>query len=220
MSGYANGHATSEGSDASCILLLVCPDQKGIVNRLASFVSGNNGNIIDNDFHNDRTAGLFLGRLEWSLKDFAITDRSQIRNAAMAVCSPLGGTAFCFFSDEVMNIAIFCSKQDHCLLDLLWRWKSGELGVCNVKLIVSNHEDLRKHADLYGVPYHVFKITKDNKREQEAAEIELLRQEGIDLVVSVGKRAFVAVGCLAMLKSDCLLLFTTLAMTTFPFKPP
>lgn len=176
-----NANGVKDG--ATAIILMVCPDQRGIVHKLANFVAANNGNIVDNDFHNDRAAGLFLGRLEFSLEGFAISDRSQLKSAAKAVCAPLGGQVSVFFSDEPQKVAIFCSKQDHCLLDLLWRWRQKELGPCEIALIVSNHEDLRPHAELYGVPYHVFKVTKDNKAALEAAELELLKNEGIDLVI-------------------------------------
>ncbi|KAJ3055740.1 hypothetical protein HK097_009482 [Rhizophlyctis rosea] len=162
-------------------LLIVCPDQVGIVASLTSFVVKYGGNLRDVDFHTDHEEGLFLGRLEWGLDKFTLS-RSDIRPAIDGLCSPLGGRYELHFSDQKQRVALFVSLQDHCMLDLLWRDRLSDVNA-EVALVISNHETLRGEVEHYGIPFHVFKITKANKYEQEQAELALLKEQKIDLVV-------------------------------------
>jgi len=165
----------------TAILLISCPDQKGIVARLSNFVFERGGNIVDSDHHSDLQAGRFLGRIEWELEG-SLSGREQLRQEVAAVAGPMGGQWELHFSDVVPRIAIWCSKQEHCLLDLLWRHQAGELGA-EIAFILSNHETLRRHAEALGLPFHVLPITRENKAEQEASQLALLKQERVDLVV-------------------------------------
>ena len=165
----------------TAILLISCPDQKGIVARLSNFVFGRGGNIVDSDHHSDLQAGRFLGRIEWDYEGDA-PDRERLRQEVAAVAGPMGGQWELHFSDVVPRIAIWCSKQEHCLLDLLWRHQAGELGA-EIAFVLSNHETLRRHAEALGLPFHVLPVTKENKAQQEARQFDLLRQERVDLVV-------------------------------------
>ncbi len=79
-------------------------------------------------------------------------------------------------------MAVFVSKYDHCLVGLLYRWHSGELR-CEIPLIISNHADAKRHADFYGIPYHVVPVSKETKAEAERQELSLLREQGIELIV-------------------------------------
>ena len=79
-------------------------------------------------------------------------------------------------------MAIFVSKMSHCLYDMLARWSADEWNV-DIPLIISNHEDLRPVAEKFGIAYHVFPITKENKAQQEAAELELLKKNGVTFIV-------------------------------------
>lgn len=166
---------------STAILLISCPDQRGIVARLSNFVYERGGNIVDSDHHSDLQAGRFLGRIEWEDQGTP-ADREQLRRDAAEVAGPMGGQWELHFSDVVPRIAIWCSKQEHCLLDLLWRHQAGELGA-EIAFILSNHEILRRHVESLGLPFHVLPITRENKGEQEARQLALLQQERVDLVV-------------------------------------
>jgi formyltetrahydrofolate deformylase len=162
-------------------LLISCPDQKGLVAKIANFIYSNGGNIIHADQHTDFAAGLFLTRLEWQLEDFNLP-RELIGPAFQAIAQPLQANWQLHFSDQIPRIAIWVSRQDHCLYDLIWRQRAGEFRA-EIPLIISNHEDLGAIAHQFGIPYQVLPITKANKAEQEAKQLELLRQFNIDLVV-------------------------------------
>ena len=126
---------------ATAILQLICPDRPGLVSELSGWVAANGGNIRHADHHTDSGAGLFLSRIEWDLEGFGLP-RASLPAAAHALAERLGGDGQLRFSDQQSRVAIFVSKQDHCLLDLLWRTRAGELPM-EVPLVISNHPDLR-----------------------------------------------------------------------------
>jgi formyltetrahydrofolate deformylase len=162
-------------------LLVACPDQKGLVAKIASFIYSNGGNIIHADQHTDFTAGLFLMRLEWQLEGFNLP-RELIAPAFNAIALPLQANWQLHFSDTVPRIAIWVSRQDHCLYDLLWRQQAGELAA-EIPLIISNHPQLKSIAEQFGIDYHHFPISAETKAEQESKQLDLLRHYQIDLVV-------------------------------------
>ncbi|MBF2001035.1 MAG: formyltetrahydrofolate deformylase [Synechococcales cyanobacterium M58_A2018_015] len=162
-------------------LLLSCPDQKGLVAKFANFIYANGGNIIHADQHTDFAAGLFLTRLEWQLEGFNLP-RELIGPAFNAIAQPLQANWQLHFSDEIPRIAIWVSRQDHCLYDLLWRQQAGELAA-EIPLIISNHPNLKNIAEQFGIDYHRLPITPETKAAQEAKQLDLLRQYRIDLVV-------------------------------------
>jgi formyltetrahydrofolate deformylase len=162
-------------------LLFSCPEQRGLVAKLANFIYTNGGNIIHADHHTDFNAGLFLSRIEWQLQDFYIP-RDAIEPAFKAIAHPLGGSFQLHFSDTIPRIAIWVSRQDHCLLDLIWRQQAGEFSA-EIPLIMSNHPNLEPLAAQFGIDYHCLPITKENKQEQLQKQLELLRQYNINLVI-------------------------------------
>ena len=162
-------------------LLISCPDQRGLVAKFANFIYAYGGNIVHADQHTDFAAGLFLTRLEWQLDGFGLS-RELIAPAFNAIAQPLQATWQLHLSDTVRRIAIWVSRQEHCLLDLIWRQRAGELPA-EINLIISNHPDLRAIAEQFNIDYHHIPITKENKLEQEAKQLELLRHYNIDLVV-------------------------------------
>ncbi|MFB8787649.1 MAG: formyltetrahydrofolate deformylase [Potamolinea sp.] len=166
---------------STATLLVSCPDQRGLVAKIANFIYANGGNIIHADQHTDFAAGLFLTRIEWQLKGFNLP-RDLIGPAFNAIAQPLQASWQLHFSDTVPKIAIWVSKQDHCLFDLLWRHKAKEFSA-EIPLIISNHPNLGNVAEQFGIDYHCLPITKENKQEQEAKQLELLQQYNIDLVV-------------------------------------
>ncbi|MBE9129016.1 MULTISPECIES: formyltetrahydrofolate deformylase [unclassified Coleofasciculus] len=167
------------GSTAT--LLISCPDQRGLVAKFANFIYANGGNIIHSDQHTDFTAGLFLTRIEWQLEGFNLP-RELIGAAFQAIAHPLKADWQLHFSDTIPQIAIWVSKQNHCLLDLLWRQQAKEFSGA-IPLVISNHPDLKAISEHFGADFHHIPITSDNKAEQEAKQIELLDQYEIDLVI-------------------------------------
>lgn len=162
-------------------LLIACPDRKGLVALLANFIASHNGNIIHADHHTDFTAGLFLSRLEWQLDGFDLTTE-EITPAFSEIAKDLQANWQLHFSQKIRRVAIWVSRQDHCLLDLIWRQKAREIS-CEIPLIVSNHENLRPIAAQYGIDFEYIPITKDNKAVGEAQQLEIINKYEIDLVV-------------------------------------
>ncbi len=173
--------ATHTAKSPTATLLISCPDQRGLVAKIANFIYSNGGNIIHADQHTDFTAGLFLTRIEWQLDGFNLP-RELIGPAFNAIAQPLQANWQLRFSDDLPRIAIWVSRQDHCLYDLLWRQKAGELAA-EIPLIISNHPTLQPIADQFGIDYHCLPITPETKVEQEAKQLALLQQYRIDLVV-------------------------------------
>jgi formyltetrahydrofolate deformylase len=162
-------------------LLISCPDQQGLVAKLSNFIYANGGNIIHADHHTDFAAGLFLSRIEWQLEGFKLP--KEIIGAAFgAIAEPLQAQWQLHFSDTIPRLAIWVSKQDHCLFDLLWRQRAKELRA-EVPLILSNHEDLKPIATQFGIDFHHIPITAASKVDQEAKELALLSEYQINLVV-------------------------------------
>ncbi|MDZ8053704.1 MAG: formyltetrahydrofolate deformylase [Aulosira sp. ZfuVER01] len=168
-------------TNPTATLLISCPDQRGLVAKIANFIYANGGNIIHADQHTDFAAGLFLTRIEWQLQGFNLP-RDLIGPAFNAIAQPLGAKWELHFSDTIPRIAIWVSKQDHCLFDLIWRQRAKEF-VAELPLIISNHADLKVVAEQFNIDYHHIPITKDNKAEQEIKQLELLHQYKIDVVV-------------------------------------
>jgi formyltetrahydrofolate deformylase len=167
--------------DATAILRVICPDRSGLVSELSGWVAANGGNIRHADHHTDAGAGLFLSRIEWSLRDFCLP-REAIAPAVDALAARLGGRGDVQFSDAIPRVAIFVSRQSHCLLDLLWRTRAGELAM-EVPLVISNHPDLRHEAEAHGAVFAYHPIHPEQRDAAERAQLELLRQHRIDLVV-------------------------------------
>ncbi len=168
-------------SKNSAILLISCPDRKGLNAAIADFIFRNNGNILHADEHQDEDSGLFLMRVEWDLADFAIEIGDFARQFA-PIAERFAMDWRLASSSLRPNVALFVSKYDHCLADLLYRHRSGELA-CEIPLIVSNHPDVQALADFYRVPLQVVPVTKENKAEAERRELDLLAPLKIDLIV-------------------------------------
>ncbi len=162
-------------------LLISCPDRKGILAEVTGFIARNGGNIIHADQHIDSQKSIFFMRIEWELEGFGIP-KGQIEEKFKPIAAKFSMDYHLHFSSEVKNVAIFVSRYDHCLYDLLYRFKAGELNG-NLKLVISNHRDLEPVVRMFGVPFYYFPKTRENKLEVEAREIALLERENIDLIV-------------------------------------
>ncbi|MBK8287457.1 MAG: formyltetrahydrofolate deformylase [Cellvibrionales bacterium] len=162
-------------------LLLRCPDQKGLNAAIANLLVRHNINILDAQQHTDEEAGIFFHRVYFDVVGMAAS-RDQLQKELAEECARYGMEWRLSFAEQKKRVAIFVSKYEHCIYDLLLRHKVGELN-CDIPLIISNHEDLRYFADVFKIPYFVFPINKDNKHEQELKEIALLQEYNIDLIV-------------------------------------
>jgi formyltetrahydrofolate deformylase len=163
------------------VLLLSCPDQKGLVATVSDFIYRNDGNILDFDHHTDLGDDLFLLRATWDVGGFKVP-REGIGEAFGPIAKRFRMTWELRFSDHVPRMAIFASKLDHCLQDLLWRWRSGELRAA-IPVIFSNHPDLRPLAESFGVDYDVHEIRPETKAAAEASIQQRLGRERVDLLV-------------------------------------
>jgi formyltetrahydrofolate deformylase len=165
----------------TAILLISCPDRKGLVATIADFVFRHNGNILHADEHADEESNLFLMRVEFDPAgvDIPLSDFSQHFSPVAQKFQMQWRLAL---SDHRPKMAILVSKYDHCLVDLLYRHKSGELA-CEIPLIISNHPDSQPIADFYGVPFHVVSVPKNNKHAAERQILELLANHKPDFMV-------------------------------------
>ncbi len=165
----------------TAVLLLSCPDRAGLVSRITHFIFERGGNIVDLDEHVSGDEGIFTIRVAWEMDNFSIS-KDDLIEAIKPLAKEFNADWKISFSDPSPKVAIFVSKFDHCLHDILWRYKAGEL-TCEIKLIISNHPDLEGLAAFYKMPFFVFKKSKENKAEQEKAEQKLLKENNIDTIV-------------------------------------
>jgi formyltetrahydrofolate deformylase len=165
----------------TAILLLDCPDRKGIVASVANFLYGHNANIIHADQHRDDGLGLFFMRVEWALDDFAL-GLDEFTAAFAPLAREFGMRWRVEHSSRPARVALFVSRYLHCLTDLLHRHQTGELP-CALELIVSNHPDAEPLARFYEVPFHHIAVDPARKETAETEQLALLAAHDVDLVV-------------------------------------
>lgn len=163
-------------------LLLHCPDKPGILAEVTDFITVNKGNIIYLDQYVDHVENIFFMRIEWELKSFLIPQEKIEDYFATLYAQKYEMYFRLYFSEAKPRMAIFVSKMSHCLFDLLARYTAGEWNV-EIPLIISNHPDLQHVAERFGIPFHLFPITKETKAEQEKKEMELLAEHKVNFIV-------------------------------------
>lgn len=168
-------------SEPGAILLLSCPDRAGLVSRISHFIYERGGNILDLDEHVDTVEKMFFIRVSWSTANFPIP-AAELHEAFSPLAQEFGASWKIRLGDRKMRVALFVSRYDHCLQELLWRHSIGEFAI-DVPLIVSNHADLEPLARRYGIPFHHVPVTAASKMETEREELELLERHDIDTVV-------------------------------------
>ncbi|NIA30573.1 MAG: formyltetrahydrofolate deformylase [Actinobacteria bacterium] len=166
----------------SAILLIHCPDRKGLILAVTEFIKKNNGNILYLGQHVDAQKARFFMRVEWELQDFIIPTEKIGEYFDVLLARKFNMQWKLYFSGRVPRMAIFVSKLPHCLYDMLSRCQSGEWDI-EVPLIISNHPYLEKPAKQFGVDFHCFSMTSSNKKEQEKNQLEILNKLEIDFVV-------------------------------------
>ncbi|WP_341214742.1 formyltetrahydrofolate deformylase [uncultured Wocania sp.] len=167
---------------AKIIILINCKDQPNIIATVTSFVANNGGNIVYIDQHVDRVQDTFFMRLEGEFEstNFSIENFKTLFKAALADKFNMKWRVYA--SDAKLKMAVFVSKYDHCLYDLLGRYNSGELGLV-IPFIISNHNDLKSIADNFKIPFYHIPVTKDTKAKAEERQLELLNKYDIDFIV-------------------------------------
>jgi formyltetrahydrofolate deformylase len=165
----------------TAVLLVDCPDAKGIVAAISSFLYSHGANILHADQHQDNDAGLFFMRVEFDLAEFAL-DAGTFPGAFQPIADRFRMRWRFEDTSKLARMAIFVSRYQHCLVDLLHRHQTGELR-CEISMIISNHEDPRALADFYKVPFHHVSVDHGHKQEAEAAQLDLLERKGVDLIV-------------------------------------
>ena len=165
----------------TAVLLIYCPDQKGLSATVCNFIYEHGGNIVHADQHIDFLEGMFFQRVEWELNEFSLAGE-KIGEVFAPLASRFQMNWSLHFSAHKARIAVFVSKYDHCLLDLLYRNRRGEIPG-QIVVIISNHPDLKPVGEPFEIDFHVFPMTPDNKEEQETQELDRLRSLGVDLII-------------------------------------
>lgn len=179
MENASNG--TENSNHVTAVLLLDCPDQKGLVAGVSNFIYQNHGNILHADQHIDAEKQIFLQRVEWELEGFAIP-REKIADAFRPLAEKFGMTWALRFSDYIPRMAVFASKQPHCLYDLLARRRLGEFKV-DIPLVIANHPDLAAIAEGFGVEFAHIPVAPETQAADEAQILAKLEEAKVDVIV-------------------------------------
>jgi formyltetrahydrofolate deformylase len=179
----------------SAVLLISCPDRKGLVARVSTMLYERGANILHADQHQDHGLGLFFMRVEWALNGQAegeadadsgsetvSFDLEEFKAAFAPLAAELEMRWKLSTSARRPRVALFCSQYLHCMADLLHRWRTGEL-LCEIPLIISNHKDVENLAAFYGIPFEHVPVTAATRAQAEARHLELLEKNDVDLVV-------------------------------------
>ncbi len=164
-----------------CVVLISCPDRRGIVAAVTAFVFAHGGNIVDLQQHTDHVDGAFFQRVEFELDHLDLA-RDEIEAALAPVVDQFDMRCAVRFTDAAPKTAILVSREAHCLHDLLTRARSRELAI-DVRAVVSNHPDHAEVAGWYDVPYHYLPVTLETKAQQEGAIVDALAATDVELVV-------------------------------------
>ncbi|MEX2492004.1 MAG: formyltetrahydrofolate deformylase [Nitrospirales bacterium] len=168
-------------SNCTAILLITCKDQKGLVARVSGFIHDFGGNIIDSDHHTDRETGDFLMRTVFDLEGFQVPFE-DIKAAFQPIAKIHHMTFQCHVSDRIPRVGILVSQYDHCLVDILQRFRRGELAI-EIPVILSNHQTTEWWARAFDLPFQYFPVQPGEKTKQERQVLDTLHAAGVDLVV-------------------------------------
>lgn len=164
------------------ILLIQCPDQKGIVAEVSRFLYSYNGNILEVDQHVDEEMGMFFMRAAWELDSFSLK-MEEIGSRFEAEVGHMFRMEFkLHFNFPKPRMAIFVSKLSHCLFDILGRHHAGQMEV-DIPLVISNHKDLKPIVEAFGIPFFHIPVTSANKESAESHQLRLLEEHKVDFIV-------------------------------------
>ncbi len=174
-------YVMNEQLPPTAILLISCPDRPGIVAAVTDFIFQHKGNILDLDQHVDRAVGVFLMRVALQAESEALSPE-YFATAFAAIADRFHMQWELHDTSNRAQMAVFVTRESHCLFDLLARHQSGEWWA-DIPLVIGNRDDLQDVVEKFGIPFHLFPINAQNKAEQEQAEIELMRAYNIDTIV-------------------------------------
>lgn len=162
-------------------LLISCPDKPGIVSAVSNFIYQHNGNILESDQHSTNQPDCsFFMRISFAEESFALTP-TELQETFQPVASMFNMQWKIQYSRERKRVGILVSKYDHCLVDLLWRWKIGELAM-DIPFIISNHSDLDGLATMYGIPYYHFPVKRETRQVDEQRMLDFIGEQA-DLLI-------------------------------------
>ncbi|MEN2280624.1 formyltetrahydrofolate deformylase [Algoriphagus sp. SE2] len=164
------------------ILLIQCPDQKGIVAEVSRFLYSYNGNILEIDQHVDEELSLFFMRASWELDSFSIEKDEIASKFEKEVALNFQMDFKLYFNLPRPRMAIFVSKLSHCLFDILGRHHAGQLEV-DIPLVISNHQDLKSIVEAFDITFYHIPVTASTKLDSEKKQIDLLQKYQVDFVV-------------------------------------
>ncbi len=164
------------------ILLVSCPDREGIVAAVSHFLFSNGANIIHSDQHStDPVQGHFFMRIEFSHPNLS-ENLSNLKGAFKQTARPFTMDWSITSSSKMPRLAIFATKEDHCLQELIWRWQLGELHA-DIAMVISNHPDFKELTVNAGIPFYHIPVTKESKPEATAEHLRLLDEHNVDTVI-------------------------------------
>jgi formyltetrahydrofolate deformylase len=163
----------------TAVLLISCRDQPGLVHAVAGFVLARGGNIVHAEQHIDAESGVFFQRVEFEAGDLEV---ATLASAFAPLARHYGMSVQVHRSDERPRVAVLVSTQPHCLVDLLARWRAGELPA-EITAVISNHPDHARLVEFHDVPFHYLPVTRDTQERQEGELLQTLRAEKVELVV-------------------------------------
>jgi len=171
----------------SAVLLIDCPDRKGLVAQVAGLLYDHGANILHADQHQDHELGLFFMRVEWSLAgsdrgDESGFDLEKFRREFSKLATELSMHWQLSAKAKRPRMALFCSQYLHCMADLLHRWRTGELA-CEIPVIVSNHREVENLSAFYGISFEYVPVSAQSRTENEARQLGLLEKHKVDLIV-------------------------------------
>ncbi|USB34119.1 formyltetrahydrofolate deformylase [Paenibacillus sp. YPG26] len=162
-------------------MLISCPDSPGIVAAVSHFLHEHGANIVQSDQYTmDPEGGMFFMRVEFDLNDLS-GKLKGIKLDFQEIADKFQMEWNIFPLNEKKKLAILVSKEDHCLVELLWQWQAGDLDA-EISMVISNHPDMREYVESFGIPYHHIPVTPDTKKEAEQRQLELLNGN-VDLIV-------------------------------------
>lgn len=162
-------------------LLISCPDQPGIVASISNYLFSKRANIIHSSQHStDPFGGQFFMRVEFELADLE-KRRLELEEGFKDIAQRFEMEYRFSYAHQLKRMAIFVSKQEHCLLELLWQWQAGDL-TADISLVISNHEDMRSTVESLNIPFYHIPVTKENKKEAERKQLDLIKDK-VDFIV-------------------------------------
>jgi len=166
---------------ASAIILISCPDQRGITATVSDFIYQHHGNILHADQHIDDQSNTFFMRIEWDLDGFDL-ENGSINDSFQNIAQRFSMNWEIYFSNQKIRATLFVSRHLHCLYDLLYRHRYGKLS-CEIPVVFSNHQDAREIVEIFGIDFVELPMTPHNKMEQEIKQLAILKENKIDLII-------------------------------------